>query len=598
MFQMFVDLNKTLSREDRKEVGALFFVIIISAIMETLGVVSILPFLAVLANPDIVQNNTILHHFYELGHFTTTNNFLYALGVAVMGVIIFSNAFAAYVNWKISLFTHMQAHSLSLRILNIFLFLPYMHFLKRDSMDMAKNILSEVSHVTKNLVISLLQALSRIIVSVFIIAALIAVDPLLALTVSFVLGGSYVLIYFFLRKKVEDIGRVRMESTADRFSHLSEIIKGVKDIRLNSAEDKYIAEFSKSSHATSLSYAQYDIISLMPKYILETIAFSAIILIILYLMQHSHNFMAILPQLGLYALGGQRLLPSLQNIFLNITKIKYGYPALKEVIAELDLGTQTLPRFSGAAMPFDKNIQMDDVTFSYNDDQHIISGLNLTISKGQKVAFVGATGAGKSTVVDLLTGLHFASRGEVSVDGVAITKENVARWQKNIACVPQNVFLFNDSFVNNIALVSDPHQKVDMARVIEAAKLAELHDFIMSETADGYETMIGENGIRLSGGQRQRLGLARAIYADRPVLLLDEATSALDNITEQSIISKLSENDFGKTIIMVAHRLSTVAKCDVIFFLENGKILHQGTYTELLEKSPEFKALAKAAEHT
>jgi len=595
MFETIKNLNKTLTKEDRTEGAWLFVLILISALFETLGVVSVLPFLAVVAKPGLIETNSVLAMLYQSGDFTSQMNFLYFLGVCVLFAIVGANAVSAFMNWRLSVFTHMRAHTLSMRILKIYLFLPYIHFLRRDTMDMAKNILSEVSHVSKNLFVALLQAFSRAIVAFFIIVVLIINNPVLALTVGGILTFSYIGIYAFVRKKLQDVGEVRLKTTTERFKVLSEVLKGVKDIRLNTAETKYLSSYERSSYATSLSYAQYDVISMMPKYVLETVAFTTILVVILYLMQNQNNFLETLPELGFYAIAGQRLLPALQNIFLNITKIKYGLPSLIEIIAELSLVKEILPDHGDSAIELSKKLTFNSVNFRYRDDlPSVLQDLSFEIGAGQKVAFVGSTGSGKSTIIDLLSGLLFPDTGKIFIDDVAITQENAGKWQRSIGYVPQNIFLFNDTFSRNIAVESGDETTLDMERVKQAARMAQLHEFIENETEHGYDTMVGENGIRLSGGQRQRLGLARAFYADRPVLVLDEATSALDNVTEQAVMEAITSGDKKKTVIMVAHRLSTVAKCDIIYYLDKGKIGHQGTYNELLGNSPEFRALAEA----
>lgn len=592
MLEIIRDLNKTLTEKDRTEGKWLFVLILFSAFLETIGVVSVLPFLAVLARPELIQTNQVLHIIYSTLGFTSIAKFNYFLGFLALISIILANSISAYMNWKLSEFTHMRAHTLSVRILNIFLYLPYVHFLQRDTMDMAKNILTEVAHVTKNLFIALLQAFSKFIVCLFIITVLILNNPILAISVGGVLALSYAGIYFFVRRKLQDIGEIRLKTTSERFTLLSEILKGVKEIRLNGAEKKYIHSYENLSYATSRSYAQYDVISMMPRYILETIAFTIILAVVLYLMHDQASFLDALPEIGFYAIAGQRLLPSLQNIFLNVTKIKYGLPSLKEIIRDLELIKETLPYEQKSVLTFKNLLSLRNINFSYHEDgAPILKLVDLDIISGQKVAFVGPTGSGKSTIIDIITGMLFPTSGEMTVDRVLVDKINVSAWQKNISYVPQSIFLFNSSFVKNIAIAQDDTIPIDMEKIIKAAKMAQLHDFIIQETDKGYETIIGENGIRLSGGQKQRLGLARAIYSDKPVMVLDEATSALDNVTEQAVINAIAENGGNKTIIMVAHRLSTVAKCDVIYYLEKGHIKYQGTYQELLDNSQEFRTL-------
>ncbi len=335
-------------------------------------------------------------------------------------------------------------------------------------------------------------------------------------------------------------------------------------------------------------------ISLTPRYVFETIAFAVIIMVIFYLMSSRASIVDIVPTLGLYAIAGQRLLPALQNIFLNLTKLRFGIPSLYNLVDELKLADKVIPNPDVPPMDFANEVSVRDVTFGFIAQQATptLEHISISIQKGQRVAFVGQTGAGKSTLIDVISGLLNAQQGGVYIDGVMLTPANSRAWQQNIGYVSQNIFLFNDSFERNIA-IGEGAAPCDHARVEMAAKIAQLHDFITTQSEHGYETIIGENGIRLSGGQRQRLGLARALYANRPVLILDEATSALDNITEKAVMDALAALPQKKTVIMIAHRLSTIRECDNIFFMENGRLLAQGKYEDLLRDCPQFHTLSE-----
>lgn len=596
MLTAFKKLMFTLDTKDRREVAALLSVMVMTAIMESLGIVSILPFLAILSDPAVIHSNKILTGIYTFLGFTDDRSFLFFAGFAVLGIVVLSNTAAAFLNWKLSYFTHMRAHVLSLRILRIYMYLPYDHFLRADTSDMAKNVLTEVSHVSKNLFVAGMQAVSRIIVSLLILGILIATDPVLALSVGGVLILAYIIIYIAVHRKLHRIGEERLQTTAERYKILAEVLKGIKDIRLTGTESKYIATYEQPSILTSRSYAQYDMISLTPRYVFETIAFAVIIMVIFYLMSSRDSIIDIVPTLGLYAIAGQRLLPALQNIFLNLTKLRFGIPSLYNLVDELKLVEQVLPSQVVPPMNFVREVSVRDVTFAFGAGQAAptLDHVSITIQKGQRVAFVGSTGAGKSTLIDIMSGLLQAQQGGVYIDDVHLTPENSRAWQQNIGYVSQNIFLFNDSFERNIA-IGEGDTPSDRARVEAAAKIAQLHDFITTQSVHGYETIIGENGIRLSGGQRQRLGLARALYANRPVLILDEATSALDNITEKAVMDSLAALPEKKTIIMIAHRLSTVKDCDKIFFMENGRVLAQGTYDELQQTCPQFLKLSEVS---
>ncbi|MAQ70893.1 MAG: ABC transporter ATP-binding protein [Alphaproteobacteria bacterium] len=593
MLGLFPKTLKLLTPPERKTAGLLLCLVVLTAILETLGIASIIPFLAVLADPEIIQTNTVLNSFYILVGSPDIQKFLFILGIAALFIIILTNGVSALMSWMMSRFSHMRAHTISLRLLKIYLGQPYSIFLNRDSSDMAKNVLSEVSQVVKNIIVPGMQIIARIVACLFILIFLVIVDPILAASVMTILGAAYTLIYLTVRKKIHYIGERRMISTAERFKALSQIFSGIKDIIITRQENAFAQKYCAPSIETSESFAQYEIISQIPRYILETIAFGTIILIVLYLMATKGSLEQAIPVLGLYAFAGQRLMPALQNIFLNISKVRFAQASLDHVSNELDLAKSMRPLAQTAPSPleFKKDITVKSLSFSYAN-ANVLEDISLTIKKGQRIGFVGGTGAGKSTLLDNLLGLLTPNKGEILIDGDLLGPEKIQSWQANIGYVSQNIVLFNDTVLNNIALGKSSNQ-IDKAAAIRASKTAQLHNYITKDTPEDYDTFIGENGVRLSGGQRQRLGIARALYSSPEILILDEATSALDNITEAQFMEALNNLDQDMTIIMIAHRLTTVKNCDCIYYLEGGKIEASGSYEELIATSDKFRKLAQ-----
>jgi len=594
-------ISKILALLDRREkisaAGLLAF-IILTALIETAGIASVVPFLAVLADPSIIDTQPVLKKIYDFTGMETQQQFLFFLGFVVLGVLIFTNTISALMNWAVAHFTHMRAHTISCRMLATYLHQPYSFFLERDSSEMATNILTEVSHVVKNAVVAGMQIVAKTIACIFILTLLVIVDPWLALVVTGILGVAYGLVYMFIHRKLARIGQVRIETNALRFKIFAEIFSAVKDIKVTGTEESFARQFRKPAHDNAMSFAQYEVISNLPRYVLETFAFGGMLVIILYLMSTKGSVAQILPVIGLYAFAGQRLLPALQGIFLNVSKVRYVLPSLNDMQREFSLETSSLPaEVPGTqALPFSRDIALKNISFRFGaSDQSILDKLNLSIVKNTSVGIVGGTGAGKSTLIDIILGLLEPPQGGMEIDGTKITRENMRAWQKNLGYVSQNIVLLNDSFMRNVAFGLADHE-IDLARIKQILQAARLDDFILNETPEGYNTIIGENGIRLSGGQRQRLGLARALYRDPPVLILDEATSALDNITEKEVMEAIGNLAHKKTIIMIAHRLSTVQNCDVIHYLEKGKVIASGTYDELLNSSQEFKKLARVGQ--
>jgi ABC-type multidrug transport system fused ATPase/permease subunit len=333
--------------------------------------------------------------------------------------------------------------------------------------------------------------------------------------------------------------------------------------------------------------------TVLPRFAFETIAFGAILLIAVYLIAMRRDMSAVIPVISLYAFAGYRMMPAFQHIYAGITQIRFHSGAL-DLLSEDLARTAPLPPESTPALPFQREIVLRDVSFAYPQTSAALRTVSLSIRANTTVAVVGASGAGKTTLIDVLLGLLRPQTGDIRVDGVDIDNSNVRAWQRNIGYVPQQIYLVDDSVAANIAL-GVPPEHIDRAAVEHAARIANLHDFIIGSLPNHYDTVIGERGIRLSGGQRQRIGIARALYADPSVLVLDEATSALDGVTESAIMEALGALAHKKTIVIIAHRLSTVEKCDVIYLMNEGRVVGQGSFAALRRESPLFQKMTAAS---
>ena len=334
----------------------------------------------------------------------------------------------------------------------------------------------------------------------------------------------------------------------------------------------------------------------MPRHALEALAIGGILIVTLVLLTtESGEFSRVFPVLVLFAFAGLRLLPAIQKLYSNVASLRFSGPALDALYADLEptRAAVAVPLVTkGEPLPLRQRLELRNVTYTYpNAERPALSNLSLTIPAKSTVGFVGSTGAGKTTIVDVILGLLEPQKGEIVVDGVSITSENYHCWRQSIGYVPQHIFLADESVAANIALGAPPN-KIDMQAVEEAARVAELHDFVIRELPQEYQTKVGERGVRLSGGQRQRIGIARALYHDPDVLLLDEATSALDNITERAVIDAVRNLAHRKTILIIAHRLTTVRICDELFLLERGRLKAQGTYSDLRKADREFRQMA------
>ena len=566
----------------------------IMAVLETVGIASVMPFLSVLGDPEAVENTPYLYAIYNFFGFESTQSFLMALGIGAFCIVLFSAAFRILTTYAINRYTQMRRHSVGERLLETYLRQPYTFFLNRHSGDMAKSILSEVDQLTQNVIKPGFDAIAYSVVALTIIIFLIIQDPWLAVGVGIVIGGSYTLIYAIIQKRLTRIGKERATANTERFTAAGEALGGIKDIKLLGREQAYLTRFRPSSARFSKHQATTATLSEVPRYFIEAIGVGGVIALALVLMARSGEFGQTLPVLGLYAFAGYKLLPAAQRIYGGMTKLRFGAAAVDEIHKDLHErdALAEIPNRPRDPLELQNTITLENLNFRYpNAETPALKNINLDVPVGSAIGLVGGTGAGKTTMVDLILGLLRPTEGQLKVDDTPITDHNLRQWQASLGYVPQDIFLVDATVAENIAL-GIPKANLDHQKVVECALMAQVHEFILNQLPQQYETEVGERGVRLSGGQRQRIGIARALYHDPAILVFDEATSALDNATEKAVMDAVNALSHDKTIIMIAHRLSTVKKCDQIVFLEQGAINAKGTYEELLRKSQSFQQMA------
>ncbi len=590
-------LKVLFTESELKTVSLLFAGILITAILETFGVASIAPFIAVISTPEIIHENSYLSAIYKLLNLDSDNAFIILLGVVSIVMILLSNSSQAFVTWKITYFTQMQQHRLQVRLLQQYLAQPYSFYLEKNTSELGKNILNEVNSAISGVVLQTLLVISKLIVALFLFGLLLFLDPIVAITVTIVLVGSYWLIFTLVKKRLHTIGTARTVATFQTFKTAYEAMSGIKEIKLRNSEQKFIDRFVGPSEEGAHYAAQNNLISSLPRYLLEVVAFCGIIVITISIIGTKiEGSSAVIPIISLYAMAGYRLMPALQQIYSGITRVKYSMPAFNILIndfsrAEMKIAKQSSPKIP---MKFNNILKIKEISFSYDSSKSaVIKKLNMNIDHNTTVGLVGETGSGKTTLADVLLGLLTPETGTITVDGVQINQSNISEWQKNLGYVPQAIYLTDDTIEHNIAF-SVSAEEVDSEQVQKVAKMANMHEFILT-LPEQYQTIVGERGVRLSGGQRQRIGIARALYHNPTVLVLDEATSALDSVTENVIMDAIHNLSHKKTIIMIAHRLSTVKECDVIHFMKDGQIVESGSYRELLSSSIEFQRMVKTS---
>ena len=587
-----------LNPRERKQAIFLLIMVIIMALFDMIGIASILPFIAVLTNPQVIETNDILNSAFvtsQLLGIESKDQFIFCLGILVFLTLIIGLGLKAFTTYLQVRFTKMREYSISKLLVESYLRQPYVWFLNRNSADLGKSVLSEAGQVAGNGIKPIIDLLATGVVVIAIITLLLLIDIKLALTIGITFGIAYGLVYNFTRNYLNRIGEEKIKNNQLRFMSISEAFGASKEIKVGGLEQIYIKRFNESAKKYGTNQTSASVIAALPRFAFEGIAFGGVMLLILYLMLQKGSFNNALPIISLYIFAGYRLMPALQQMYYSLTEFTFIGPSLDLLykdIKSLKKSNYQDNKDEKKILSFSKKIQLRNVNYKYPKAQRTaLNNINLTIFSKTSVGLVGPTGCGKTSTVDVILGLLNPQQGTLEVDEQIITEENKRAWQRSIGYVPQHIYLADDTLTANIAFGINP-KDINQATVEYVSKIASLHDFVENELPDKYQTIVGERGVRLSGGQRQRIGIARALYHEPKLLILDEATSALDNLTEKAVMDAVHNSKNNITKILVAHRLSTVRKCDKIFFIEKGEIKNEGTFEELIKVDENFRSNA------
>lgn len=575
--------------------------VLLMALIETAGIASVMPFLAVLGNPQVVETNEYLARVYAFTGFGSTQDFLTALGIFSFTVVASTAFLRLGTHYVLQRWVHMRRHSISSRLLAAYLSQPYEFFLERNTADLSKAILSEVEELVLNVFLPGVTLLAYGVTAVVLVTMLLLVDRVVALLLVTGVGGSYLLVYLTVRGKLRSIGRERAWANRDRFMVVSEALGGIKELKLLGREAAYLRRFEHPSATYSHNVTTNSVLSLAPKYLIEAVGFGGVLLLATLLVATRGGMGEALPMLGLYAFAGYRLLPSIQNVFASLTRLRFGLAAVDVVHGdatqtsvqasrtEVEVGS---PSAHAATARFViRDVGFRNVSYTYpGSHAPTLSDVSFSVPPRGSLGVIGATGAGKTTVVDILLGLLEPQSGDVVSGGRSIRDIGVRNWQRSIGYVPQQIYLIDGTVAENIAVGVAP-EEIDYQRVESVARIAQIHQFVTTKEAS-YHTMVGERGIRISGGQRQRIGIARALYHDPDLLVFDEATNALDVQTETLTMQAITAVRGRKSLVMVAHRLNTVRCCERILVIEEGRIVGLGSYEELRRSNATFRRMA------
>jgi len=597
MFRIFYKLYLLLNAAERRKAALLCFLFMIGSVIEVAGVASILPFIAVLSYPGLIESNDYLSFVYKSLEFSSHKSFMIFLGLCFLVILVMGLAIKAVSLWAQLRFSLMRSFTWSLILFEIYLQKPYEWYLNHHSSRMVNSVVGEVRQVVQGALLPALQAIAGFFTSVLLLILLIIADPVLAVIAGGILGGLYIAISFALAKHVQAYGIEQREAQRQRQRVLQETFGGIKAIKISGLETIRVNKFSLPAYTWASNQIKAALASQIPNFAMQALLFGGMLLLLLYLIAFYGGLQEALPVVALFAFATYRLLPNVQRVYSNASLMLKTEAVLDSVAEDLHVkndDTQSKPkqRYTGEALGLRDALELDRLTYSYPGAlSKALVNISIKIPAKSTIGLVGTSGAGKTTLVDIMLGLLPPASGNLIVDGQEIKQGQLSAWQKSIGYVPQQLFLLDDTVTANIAF-GVPKEKIDQQKVETAAKAANLHKFVESSLPQGYETTVGERGVRMSGGQRQRLGIARALYHDPDVLIFDEATSALDNLTEQMVMEAIDKLGSTKTIIIIAHRLSTVQKCDCIYLLDKGRISAHGSYEELLANSAQFQELA------
>lgn len=558
---------------------------------EVAGLGAIVLFLGIVANPSYIDQYSSLRLVYAAGGFDSLTSFVTAVGIFMLLAVAISNTLltlVAYFNLKLAWALHRR---LTVRLTEAYLRKDMLWHLGQNTSELSKNILGEVQDVIQGVLNPTLSLCNSALRVALLVAFLFSVEPIVAL-VFFAVGGTiFSILVWLTQARLVQYGSDRRVALLTMYKKAGEMLSGIKEVKLFHGEEYLMGHFSIGVQNLGRSELRVGLVKSLPQYLLQTIALAGIVCVALFLFRTGAANEEVFTALGVFAVGGHRLMSAGQKAFASYSAIRFGSVSLENIRKELEAHDSLV---QARSLSFERTIDAENLTFQYPGKSPVVRGISFSVQRYSKVAFVGATGAGKTTLLNLLLGLLSPTSGSILVDGQELDESRHSSWHKLIGYVPQDIFLLDDTILRNIAFAVPDHE-IDMEAAKLAARIAQLDEFIERELKDGYDTVVGERGARLSGGQRQRLGIARALYRQPEIIVLDEATSALDGATEGAVIEGLETASLRKTVLVVAHRMSTIQRCDTIHLLKDGNLVASGSYEELFSDCEEFRSLAGAA---
>lgn len=550
----FAKIRHLTTRRDKIILLCLLPATFLLSLIETFAISVIMPFITLATNPSLIFENQYARFFYEFFDFGDAVQFMIFFGGFLVIFYVFRALYNLAYSYALNRFAFGKYHFFAYRLFCKVVELSYKDFTNRDMDAIRRNIMNESLKVSVYIQ-QILSLCSEALTIILLYAILLLVSWKMTLVLSFFLSVNIWIILKTISKNIKKQGEVNVATSQAVLSTISMALGNFKIIKLRGIQGKILRDFEVASKKRVDSEIKYQILYPLPRFMLESLGLCILVAAVIYILIHNNSAASVLPIISMYALALYRILPALNKILHNYNLMQYHKKALEVVYEDLIYHTEYE---DNEPIVFKHKIELKNISFWYENGKNIISDFSLTINKGEKVALVGKSGAGKSTLMDLIIGIYKPQRGAILIDGVALGNATLRSWRKKIGYIPQNIFLFDGSVAENIAL----GEKIDEGRIIECCKSANIWEFLSEN--DGINTRVGDNGIKLSGGQKQRIAIARALYSNPEILVLDEATSALDSHTEARIMDEIHALSRDKTLLIIAHRLTTIERCDKV----------------------------------
>lgn len=560
----FVKLNKITTRKDKIYLFLLFIMGVFMSLIETIGISAIMPFITFATSPRIIFENEYSKFIYYFFDFSSSIDFIITFGVLLIFFYLFRAIYSIIYIYYLNKFSFGRFHLFSFRLFKNYINYPYKKFSKRNSSEFIKILVNETSNLSLYIQ-NILNMVSEIFVIIFLYSFLLFINWKMTLVLTIFMLIKVIILAFSLKNKIKKEGEKRSYMQSKFYKVMSETFGNFKIIKLIQNEEKIFDDFSHASYGYAKANIINHTLANLPRLSLETIGFGVLIVIVIYILFKHENTDIILPIISIYALALYRILPALNRILSSYSQALFYENSLNIIYNELNYNYLNEGK---EIIEFNHKIDLKNISFEYNKNKKVLNNINITINKGDKVAFIGESGSGKSTLVDLIIGLYEPISGNIYVDDKELTYENIRSYRSKVGYIPQTIYLFDGTVGENVSF----GYEYDERRIIEVLKKASIYDFLLMK--EGIDTRVGEGGIQLSGGQKQRIGIARALYSNPEILVLDEATSALDSDTETKIMDLIYEIGTDKTLLIIAHRLSTIRDCNKKIELKNGEVIN------------------------